>query len=136
VHLLQRGLYSALARHGAGALVLRYRIEFRLKCVDRFYPPAWGVTHASDMPLWFWGNGAAVLERREKPVVRNAFLQPLAQFVTGDAPKNIDWGTTGVRQARLLRPDGTVAVWDDDRWDEGQRVWAALREASPRTAKL
>jgi len=58
IHMLQRGLLNALARGGASHLIYRYRIEFRLKCVDNIYPPKWGVTHASDITIWFGAMGS------------------------------------------------------------------------------
>ncbi|KAL2001386.1 hypothetical protein VTN02DRAFT_1815 [Thermoascus thermophilus] len=146
VHLLQRGLVRALTRgnnhhdaSGGGAdngtdtgprvdtLIYRYRIEYRVRCVDETVPPAWGVTHGTDQAIWFWGNGGALLPA-EKDTVRTAFLDPLWKFVscTGDG---IGWGADGPRRVRRLRPDGGVDVWDDDEgmWEVGGRVWDVLR---------
>ncbi|KAL1985246.1 hypothetical protein VTN96DRAFT_8162 [Rasamsonia emersonii] len=135
VHMLERGFINALARGGAGHLVYRYRIEYRVKCVDDYLPPAWGVTHSSDKAMWFWGDGA-VLEDEEKPIVRSALIDPLVRFVRGES--EMGWNTQGVRQVRRLRPDGTVDVWEDIMWERGQRVWSALQEvgSTRRSAKL
>ncbi|KAJ5679741.1 hypothetical protein N7462_007985, partial [Penicillium macrosclerotiorum] len=45
VHKLQRGLVKTIAQEGGEELLYRYRIEFRMKCVDQFLPPEAGVTH-------------------------------------------------------------------------------------------
>lgn len=125
VHMLQRGLLNTLARGGASHLVYRYRMEFRLKCVDKIFPPSWGITHASDMPLWFWGNGLQI-EPEEKDIVSDAFLRPLSEFVRGN-PVN-GWGTNTITQCRRLNPDGRVDIWHDHIWEEGLRVWETLRQ--------
>ncbi|KAF4160883.1 hypothetical protein CNMCM6936_008641 [Aspergillus lentulus] len=127
VHKTQRGLIHALAAGNAGHLLYRYRIEKRLRCADRTIPPSWGVTHATDQYLWFWGNGEA-LQADEKPMVREAFIDPLTRFVRGDADADIGWGTGDYRQLRTLRPDGSVQICEDGLWDEAMRVWRALRE--------
>ncbi|KAL1965949.1 hypothetical protein VTN77DRAFT_5082 [Rasamsonia byssochlamydoides] len=125
VHMLERGFLNALARGGAGHLLYRYRIEYRVKCVDDYLPPAWGVTHGSDKAMWFWGDGA-VLEEVEKQIVRSALLDHLVRFVRGES--EVGWNTRNVKQARRLRPDGKVDIWDDTMWERGQRVWNALQE--------
>ncbi|KAF4274760.1 hypothetical protein CNMCM8812_004127 [Aspergillus fumigatus] len=127
VHKTQRGLIHALATGNADRLLYRYRIEKRLQCADRTIPPAWGVTHATDQYLWFWGNGE-VLQADEKPMVREAFIGPLIRFVRGDADADIGWGTDDYRQVRSLRPDGSIQICEDGLWDEALRVWRALRE--------
>lgn len=49
VHHLERGFHRALETGGLkfGEDVLRYRIDWRAKCMDEVYPPEWGVTHAT-----------------------------------------------------------------------------------------
>lgn len=142
VHMLQRGLIRALTQSnnnngasgggvekgsgtGVEKLIYRYRIEYRVRCVDDVVPPSWGVTHGTDQAIWFWGNGGALLPE-EKEIVRTAFIDPLWKFVscTGD---EIGWGTNGPREMRRLRPDGSVDVWDDGMWEVGGRVWDVLR---------
>lgn len=139
VHMLERGFMNALAQGGAGHLVYRYRIEYRVKCVP--LPPEWGVTHSSDLSMWLWGNGAR-LEEEEKQIVRAALVEPLVDFVNGsDHP--VRWGTSreSLQQVRRLRPDGRVDIWydDGDLWHKGVKVWNALREvrhAVPDSARL
>ncbi|KAK1143140.1 hypothetical protein N8T08_007024 [Aspergillus melleus] len=125
VHKMQRGLVHSLALGGAAHLLYRYRIEYRLKCADKSIPPAWGVTHATDQYMWFWGNGE-VLESREKPLIRKALIDPWIRFVHGEP--DIDWGTSSHREMRTLKPDGSVQIGQDGFWDEAMRVWKALRE--------
>lgn len=51
VHHLERGFQRALEVGGLkfGTDVLKYRINWRARCLDNVYPPGWGVTHATDM---------------------------------------------------------------------------------------
>ncbi|KAJ5675652.1 hypothetical protein N7462_008549 [Penicillium macrosclerotiorum] len=131
VYHMQRGLVYALTENAGGVdasrLVHRYRIEFRAKCIDKSIPVEWGVTHSSDYPLWFWGNGD-VLSGWEKGVVREAFIGPLGRFVEG-GKGDFGWGTTG-RGVRVLKADGTVQVKEEDAlWDEGVKAWKTVRAA-------
>jgi carboxylesterase type B len=61
VHCLQRGFHNALFEGGLrpDKDVLRYRFDRRLECVDETILPEWGVTHASDIPIWLWGFDSA-----------------------------------------------------------------------------
>lgn len=136
IHALERGLADALARHGAGHLLHRYRIEWRAACVDRKVPPQYGPTHTTDLPIWFWGNGDALAEE-EKGIITDAFQKPLAQFLSGGM---VEWGTSGVRQVRTLKGDGKVVVEEDGLMDEGLELWEKLKAVgtvrSAREAKL
>lgn len=126
VHALQRGLIHSLSVAGASHLLYRYRIEYRLSCVDESLPPEWGVTHTADMPIWFFGNGVGkVNEGREREIVKKGILDPFTKFINGDAA--IGWGTEGCRQVRTLRSDGEVVIWEDGLWDWALRVWGTLR---------
>ncbi|PKY02128.1 hypothetical protein P168DRAFT_273062 [Aspergillus campestris IBT 28561] len=126
VHTTQRGLIQSLAANGATHLLHRYRIEYRLNCAAKTIPREWGVTHATDMYLWFWGNGE-VLEPAEKRDIRAALIDPWARFVRGDTDDVLGWGTNGPREMRTLMPDGSVRICRDELWDEAMRVWMALR---------
>lgn len=137
IHALQRGMASALAQHGAGHLIHRYRIEWRAVCVDTKIPRQFGPTHTSDLPIWFWGNGDA-LTGDEKCVVAEAFQKPLAQFLNGEM---VDWGTERDAQIRTLKADGRVVIEDDgERTREALELWNKLVEANtprtPRDSKL
>lgn len=80
VYHMQRGLIHSLALGGAAHLLYRYRIEYRVKCVDKAFPPEWGVTHGTDLSIWFWGNGDC-LDEREKPLLRKGLIEPWIKFV-------------------------------------------------------
>ncbi|KAK7924165.1 hypothetical protein PG985_006219 [Apiospora marii] len=119
VHCLERGFHRALVDHGLqpGKDLLRYRIEWRADCCG--YPPEWGVTHATDMAIWFWYPG---LTKEDKRILK-PWNEALAAFVRGD---DVEWGTEGVKEARRLRNDGRTDVWTDNRWEEGLHIWQLL----------
>ncbi|KAK4539442.1 hypothetical protein LTR36_010919 [Oleoguttula mirabilis] len=120
VHCLERGFLHALDKGGLefGKDVLRYRFNWRAGCVE--LPPEWGVTHATDMAIWFWGEGQGNgLTDAEKKVLE-PWNSAFAAFVRGD---EVQWGTTDVKEMKRLNGDGTTSVWIDDRWDEGVKVW-------------
>jgi len=124
IHALGRGMIDALVQHGAGELIHRYRIEWRAVCVDKKYPKSWGATHASDLAIWFHGNGET-LTPEEVKICERAFHVPLASFLEG---KRMDWGTQHVMQMRTLKSDGTVAMEEDTMLDEGLVLWNALKK--------
>lgn len=139
VHMAERGFVNALAQGGAAHLVFRYRIEYRVQCVDT--PPEWGVTHGSDMAMWFWGNGAS-LEMEEKEIVNKALIGPLVEFLNGRDP--VGWtvdddndengdidAVRNVQRVRRLRSDGEVDCWIDagEMWSMGMKVWDVLKVA-------
>lgn len=142
VYHMQRGLIHALTSNSgkvdASRLIYRYCIEYRAKCVDKSYPIEWGVTHSSDYPLWFWGNGD-VLTPAEKKSTYEALIGPLGRFVQGAEAAGSDgfgWGTSGLQGVRTLKPDGTVKIQSDAMWEEGVKVWKALRRADVSKPKL
>ena len=125
VHSLQRGLVQRLVDSGSemGRDVLRYRIEWRAKCVDAFYPVEWQVSHDTDMAIWFQGNSwAEGLSEEEQSVVR-PFAELFANFVGGG---RAEMSLPGPNFAIRLNPQGETDIWEDDRWLEGQKVWEAV----------
>ncbi|KAJ4371427.1 hypothetical protein N0V83_004644 [Neocucurbitaria cava] len=124
VHALERGMVDALVKHGAGDLIHRYRIEWRAKCVDQQMPRNWGASHASDLAIWFYGNGSRLSEK-EKEIVTKAFHEPLSTFLRGET---MDWGTAHTLQLRTLKSDGTLAIEDDTRMHEGLNLWNSLKK--------
>ncbi|KAJ5222648.1 CAZyme family CE10 [Penicillium citrinum] len=138
VYQMQRGLIHALTSNKAGVsaehLLYRYRIEFRASCMDAKMPAEWGVTHSSDYPLWFWGNGDSLTES-EKKVTHEAFIGPLARFVQNTRDDGFGWETSGFG-VRTMKADGTVEITKDRLWDEGVRVWKAVRAADLTREKL
>lgn len=135
VYHMQRGLIHALTSNAAGVdaseLIHRYRIEFRAECMDGI-PAEWGVTHSSDYPLWFWGNGD-VLTEKEKVDTWGALVGPLAKFVKGE--KDFGWGVRG-RGVRVMKADGEVEIRGDGLWEEGVRAWKRVREVDGEKARL
>lgn len=124
VYQMQRGLIHALTTNKAGVnaeyLLYRYHIKFRASCMDAKMPAKWGVTHSSDYPLWFWGNGDTLTES-EKKVTYKVFIGPLACFVQNTCDDRFGWGTSGFG-VRTIRADGTVEITQDRQWEEGVRV--------------
>jgi carboxylesterase type B len=137
VHQMQRGLVYALTHNAGGVdasrLLYRYRIEWRAKCMDATMPIEWGVTHSSDYPIWFFGNGK-VLEDREKVIIKDAFVGPLSRFVKGEG--EFGWGASGAQNVRTLKGDGNVSILEDKALDEGIRVWKRLRDADTCKGRL
>ncbi|EUC43564.1 hypothetical protein COCMIDRAFT_38501 [Bipolaris oryzae ATCC 44560] len=124
IHALRRGMVNALAEHGAGNLIHRYRIEWRARCVDKELPSHFGVTHGSDIPIWFWGNGSDLTEE-EKHIAAQTFHHPLTKFLKGE---DMEWGTEHAMQLRTLKSDGRVVIEEDTRMEEGLRLWDALKK--------
>lgn len=123
IHHLMRGMVKELVDAGAGELVHRYRIEWRAGCVDNVLPREWGVTHTSDVPIWFWGNGAK-LTAGEENVIKTAFQEPFDRFLKGG---EMGWGAGGM-EVRTLKSDGRVVVEDDGaRMQEGVELWEKVK---------
>jgi hypothetical protein len=128
VHALQRGFHNALFQSGLvpGVDVLRYRFDRRLECVSENLPIEWGVTHSSDVPIWFWGaNFSGGLTLQEKTWLQG-WNQGFASFINGD---KVEWGPKHPRDMRRWRGDGETDVWTDDRWEEGLKFWELLNKA-------
>ena len=129
VHSLERGFQAGLERGGltVGEDLLRYRFDWRARCIDGDFPLEMGVTHSSDMAIWFWGldfgNGLTENDKQAVTPWNKAF----AAFVKGDDP---EWRTKTIKDTRRLRSDGSTDVWSDDQWDEGLKVWDLVRHAS------
>ncbi|KIW12748.1 hypothetical protein PV08_07934 [Exophiala spinifera] len=125
VYHLQRGFLNTLFKGGLepGKDVLRYRFDRRLGCVDEIMPIEWGVTHATDVPLWFWGmNLSNGLTEQEKSWL-DAWNKDFAAFVDG---KPVRWGPRKPKEMRRWRSDGGTDIWEDDRWEKGLEVWELL----------
>jgi hypothetical protein len=74
------------------------------------------------------------LTESEKKVTHNAFIGPLARFVQNERQTDFGWGTSGFG-VRTMRADGRVEITRDSRWEEGVRVWKAVRAADLGQAK-
>jgi len=121
VHCLERGFHNALIKGGLepGKDLLRYRFNWRAGCVE--LPPEWGVTHGTDMAIWFWGQGKGLSDEEKK--VLKPWNDAFAAFVKGD---DCQWGTTKVTEMKRLDADGTTDICNDDRWEEGLEMWDIL----------
>lgn len=133
VHALERGFIDCLIKGGAADHVHRYRIEFRAKCADDFVPPEWGVTHATDIPLWFYGNGDTEALTSSEKQISKRFFEPAWLFFQGKEAWKEMWGADATKgEVRWLRSDGEVGVWRDGDFERGVRVWEVVREACRR----
>jgi len=134
IHAMERGMIDKLVKHGAGDLIFRYRIEWRASCVTM--PKKWGVTHGTDMAIWFWGAGGK-LKAKEKKIVQKAFHNNFAKFVDGNEGE-MDWGTKSPLQLRVLKSNGSIAIEEDKQLEDGKEVWDILKKAGLTTiqAKL
>ena len=122
VHDIERGFQNALFKGGLvpGVDVLRYRIDKRLKCVDETVPIEWGVTHSTDVPIWFWGaDFSQGMTEQEKEWLKG-WNEGFAAFVRGD---EVEWGPSKPKEMKRWRSDGGTDVWEDDRWEQGLELW-------------
>ena len=126
VHCLQRGFHNALFKGGLipGKDVLRYRFDRRLGCVDDSMPVEWGVTHASDVPMWLWGHETVRGLNSEERGWLKGWNEGFAAFVKGSV---VEWGPTAAKEMRRWRADGGTDVWEDDMWELGLELWDVVQ---------
>ncbi|KAF2092031.1 carboxylesterase [Saccharata proteae CBS 121410] len=125
IYALERGLVDVLWRTGAGHLVKRYRVEWRARCMDAVVPKEWGVTHTTDLAIWFWGADIGKgLDSEEQRIVQQAFVSPFAQFLKGE---DMAWENEGPKQVRRLDSDGNVGSWEDATWEEDLAICDVLQ---------
>jgi carboxylesterase type B len=126
IHMSQRGFVDALVRGGAEGLVHRYRIEWRASCTDKLIPKGLGVTHGTDIVLWWWGDGNRLLHQ-EKEIVKDALLNGLGRFINGE---KINWGPSTAKELRKLRSDGGFELCEDILWKEKLDGWKIVQAAT------
>jgi carboxylesterase type B len=135
IHSTMRGLIDCIVQTLPSSQIYRYRIDWRTRSVDKRIPKALGATHATDLSIWFFGNGEAPMEQ-EKEIIK-IWLKPVAQFLQG---KGVTWGTNGVKQVRYLTNEGKIEIRDDEVWDAKLPLWKLTQHiTSPkvfREAKL
>ncbi|MCJ1402375.1 hypothetical protein MMC11_005595 [Xylographa trunciseda] len=122
VHVTARGFLAALSQTLPLSSILRYRINWRTKSVDKINPPEMGVYHGSDLSIWFYGNGAGLLP--DEQVMIRKFLEPFATFLKGD---ECEYGTGRIEEARTIQPDMSIAIVKDKDWQRCQRIWQSLQ---------
>ena len=125
VHVTARGLLAALSRTLPLSFILRYRICWRTKSVDKIHPPEMGVCHGSDLSIWFYGNGSG-LSQDEQTVIRK-FLKPFAAFLRGET---YEYGTGSIEEARAIQQDMSIAIVKDKDWQRCQRIWQSLQSST------
>lgn len=129
VHALQRGFHNALFRGGLqpGKDVLRYRFNKRMRCVDGAFPPVMGVTHGTDLAVWWFGldfgDGLTEAEKREV----KTWIEGFAAFVKGE---DVRWGGSKPWTMRRLTAAGQTDVVLDDRWQQGLALWEVVNGSS------
>lgn len=125
VHDLERGFHKALMDGGLipGKDLLRYRFNWRTKKSFDSIPADWGVTHSTDMSIWFWGEDYANGLTHEEKRILKPWNDAFSAFVKGE---DVKWGTVSVKEMLRLREDGKTDVWRDDRWEDGLKVWHAV----------
>ncbi|KAL9117201.1 MAG: hypothetical protein Q9187_006266 [Circinaria calcarea] len=122
VHMTERGFIAALAQSLPLSHIYRYRIDWRPKCVDLFYPKEWGVTHGSDLTIWFYGNGASLAS--DERILIQQFLKPFAAYLKGEEPS---WETQSIHQAKAILPNGSLGFLEDKEWDRCLQLWNQLQ---------
>lgn len=134
VHCLERGFADRLAAGGlvVGRDLLRYHIDWRAQCADVTLPPEWGVTHSSDIAIWFWGNGwGKGLSEGEKKIVA-PLNKVFADFVAGE---DVQWPVKGPKKMLRLKRDGDIDMWEDENWERGLKVWNAVNDDDGKSEK-
>ncbi|GAM85647.1 hypothetical protein ANO11243_036540 [Dothideomycetidae sp. 11243] len=135
VYAMERGFAHKLDEHGfkAGTSLLRYRLEWRAKCVANVMPPEWGVTHGTDMAIWFWGGGlgSGLTENEKKTLAR--LNQVFADFV-GFA--DVQWPVKGPEMQLRLDEQGTVEMAVDPLYQHGVDTWRTLVTEDMQLSKL
>ncbi|SLM40710.1 Carboxylesterase, type B [Lasallia pustulata] len=122
VYVTARGFISALAKTLPLENIYRYRINHRLQCVDGIYPREMGVTHASDITIWFYGNGAEVTASEQS--LLKEYLKPFGEFLRGE---QVPWGTQSIEETRTITSDQRIEITVDEDWERGRRVWDTLQ---------
>ncbi|TVY83341.1 putative esterase/lipase [Lachnellula suecica] len=136
VHSTLRGLVQSIAHALPVSHLHRYRIDYRTQSVDKTWPREIGATHATDMSIWFFGNGND-LTAKEKGVVAE-WLRPVSSFVKGE---QVDWGTREINEVRYLTADGAMTIKNDEWWKTKLPLWELIRKTTiaqhkPRDSKL
>ncbi|KAF9260463.1 alpha/beta-hydrolase [Marasmius fiardii PR-910] len=100
---------------GAGvplSSIRRYMINWRPSFVDARAPKEFGVSHAIDKPIWNFSVMHGPTAKEESTM--RAWIKDLVDFVHD---RQTDYGTRDISEHKVLRPDGTIGVEKDAKWD-------------------
>ncbi|SPO22354.1 related to Acetylcholinesterase precursor [Ustilago trichophora] len=120
VYIAERMLVSDLLNGGVDPdRVLRYRINYRAKLIDKVLPQYRGVSHSFDDSIW-WFSG--LQPGREEESVKE-WLKPWIRFIRGEKNVAAEWYAGQEQQVdgRLIRvfdKDASIRVEKDQRWVE------------------
>ena len=122
VHCSERGLLNFLYPTLPIEDIFRYRVNYRTKSADKAFEPKLGVCHATDMSIWFFGNGLPLTV--EEKTMAHEWLEPWAAFLKGEKFK---FGTGEIGQFRCLDEDGkTIRVEVDREYKHAVRTFKAV----------
>ncbi|KAK5074329.1 hypothetical protein LTR64_006526 [Lithohypha guttulata] len=134
VHSALRGMTKCLLAPSNGTKdvpeVLRYRIAWRAKGLDRYLRPEVGVCHAADNPIW-WLSGYRAGFKESDRKAADEFLRPFGEFLEGKSWKTKQrTGEEGARRIdRYINAEGVTEQDVEDRlWEKGIKVWDAVAE--------
>jgi carboxylesterase type B len=125
IHSTMRGFLRCIGTTLPLSHIHRYRIDWRTQSVDKRLPRGFGATHATDMSIWFFGNGDT-LTSSEKVIIKK-WLHPLEAFISGSA---VIWGTQSLKEVRYLTASGDIEVRDDEWWDSKLPLWSVTKEVT------
>lgn len=132
VHASERGLTKCLVAPPDGAAqvpeVMRYRIAWRAKALDKHINPEVGVCHAGDTPIWWMSGFRAGFDEEDKEKTLE-FLKPFGEFLEGKPwVSGVGKGEDGAKKiGRYLDERGvTHEVVDDKLWEKGMQVWSSV----------
>ncbi|KAH8666052.1 carboxylesterase-like protein [Tricladium varicosporioides] len=125
IHSTMRGFITEISQHVPLSHILRYRIDWRTKSVDKRLPREVGATHGTDMSIWFYGNGDTLTPEEQK--VAHEWLKPLSSFIKGE---KVQWGTRTISQVRYLTASGETQIKDDEAWDDKKLLWDLTKRAT------
>ncbi|KAF5346303.1 hypothetical protein D9758_011467 [Tetrapyrgos nigripes] len=93
--------------------VHRYLINFRLSCINKRAPSTFGVSHASDKPIWNFSIFHGLTPEEEKTM--RAWIDDFRKYIWGDL-QEVEWGTKDWDEVKMLGPSGEIEVVKDEKW--------------------
>lgn len=125
IHSTIRGFVQSISSTLPLSSIYRYRIDWRIRALDRRLPRRYGATHGTDMAIWFFGNGEH-LDDGEKVLIKE-WLKPMAAFLKGE---QVEWGTASLDHVRYLTSEGKIEVKKDEVWSEKMPLWGVTEAAT------